>query len=229
MADRPILFSAPMVQALIAGRKTQTRRVAKPKWRDGANPDFTGWRSERVGGRSWQIIGGMGVGANVAAPCAPGDRLWVKEAWAVHWANDDLPPRDIDPAIWSVRYFADDTIRPDARDGQTGQLDQFKRKRSSLFMPRWASRLTLTVTDVRVQRLQDISAYDVEAEGACELAVTPPNDDDTREAQAIFRNLWNSLHGPDAWDANPWVVAISFTVQRGNIDALDLANGRAEE
>jgi hypothetical protein len=88
--------------------------------------------------------------------------------------------------------------------------------RPSLFMPRWASRLTLLVTDVRVERLQDISEADAIAEGW-------PNEPGAalRDAYPIgwYANLWNSLHGHDAWDANPWVVAVTFAAQRGNIDA----------
>jgi hypothetical protein len=217
MADRPILSSAPMVQALIAGRKTQTRRVAKSKWRDGANPDFTGWRSERVGGRSWQIIGGMGVGANVAAPCSPGDRLYVREA--LKWTD-------------ALVYAADSAPVP--FDNMPTDFVAGRRFVTGMFMPRWASRLTLTVTDVRVQRLQDISAADSIAEGVecptCEaMNVSACNRRGCFASIETYRNLWNSLHGPDAWDANPWVVAISFTVRKGNIDMLDLANGRAEE
>jgi hypothetical protein len=217
MADRPILFSAPMVQALIAGRKSQTRRIAKPKWRDGVNPDFSGWRSERVGGRSWQIIGGMGVGADVAAPCAPGDRLYVREA--LKWTD-------------ALVYAADSAPVP--FDNMPADFVAGRRFVTGMFMPRWASRLTLTVTDVRVQRLQEISAADSIAEGVecptCEaMSVSACNRRGCFASIEAYRNLWNSLHGPDAWGENPWVTAISFTVQQGNIDALDLANGRAEE
>ncbi len=89
-------------------------------------------------------------------------------------------------------------------------------------MPRWASRLTLTVTDVRVQRLQEISeedaltqkAFRYEAADACALRVAAI-------LPRAFRDLWNSIHGPDAWDANPWVAAISFTVHRCNIDTME--------
>jgi len=94
----------------------------------------------------------------------------------------------------------------------------------SIHMPRWASRLTLTVTDVRVQRLQDISAADSIAEGVeCEtcaaMAQSACHGKGCFSSLADFRALWNSLHGPDAWDANPWVVALTFTVEQRNIDA----------
>jgi hypothetical protein len=197
MTDRPINFPAPMIRALLDGRKTQTRRVLKPKWRDGANQQFTGWRAEQVGPRHWQIIGGMGVGANIKTPCAVGDRLYVREAAC--WVS-----------AWGWRYRADnDDLTEKRADGEVGKW------RPPILMPRWASRLTLTVTDVRVQRLNEIIRGDAMAEGCphANMAGGP----DPRD---WFAELWNSLHGPDAWDANPWVAALSFTVQRGNIDQI---------
>lgn len=86
----------------------------------------------------------------------------------------------------------------------------------SIHMPRWANRITLTVTDVRVQRLQDIRENDAMAEGAPPVLV-PPDGGSCPHVEG-FRDIWNTIHGPEAWDANPWVAAISFTVQHGNID-----------
>lgn len=129
-----------------------------------------------------------------------GDRLYVREAFC---------PRLGYPAPIAKPHYRADNDRPEWRGLW----------KPSIHMPRWASRLTLTVTDVRVQRLQEISAEDVEAEGACELACIPATEDDDAEARVIFRDLWNSLHGPDAWDANPWVVALTFSVAQRNIDA----------
>jgi hypothetical protein len=89
-------------------------------------------------------------------------------------------------------------------------------------MPRWASRLTLIVTDVRVQRLQDISEEDARAEGIFTPEIGYVNLG--KKAPVIqYAMLWNSLHGPDAWDANPWVSAITFTVHHGNIDQMRAA------
>jgi hypothetical protein len=82
-------------------------------------------------------------------------------------------------------------------------------------MPRWASRLTLTVTNVRVQRLQDISVDDAIAEGR-------PQGGEFLSARRWFHQLWNSLHGPEAWDANPWVVCLSFQTHRKNIDEMEV-------
>ncbi|MEH7827630.1 hypothetical protein [Gemmobacter denitrificans] len=98
--------------------------------------------------------------------------------------------------------------------------------RPSIHMPRWASRITLTVTDVRVQRLQQISEADAVAEGVS--PISEPNDlkwEHYSPHGVAFAALWNSLHGHGAWEANPWVVVPTFTVAHGNIDKLENANG----
>ena len=209
MTDRPIIFSAPMVRALLDGRKTQTRRVlgktggrvnifnAEIAWADSyvMDPGNAEWRARYT-------------------PYAPGDRLYVREA------IDKASDRD------GVFYRAD----YEAQHGDATGLGW----RPSIHMPRWASRLTLTVTEVRVQRLQEISAGDSIAEGVeCETCTAMGQSAchgrgcfarsfACRTASSIdaYRTLWNSLHGPDAWDANPWVVALTFNVKRGNIDQI---------
>jgi hypothetical protein len=229
MADRPILFSAPMVQALIAGRKTQTRRVLKHPM---AGNDVRFLNPVLVEGK-WCLAGETDKHLPFVwneppfLPYAPGDRLWVREAWRTWISADELPPRHLIPHDGRPLWYEADPF-----ELRTG-LD-VGRYRHARFMPRWASRLTLTVTHVRVQRLQDISAADSIAEGVecptCEaMNVSACNRRGCFASIEAYRNLWNSLYGPDAWSENPWVAAISFTVQRGNIDALDLANGRAEE
>ena len=205
MADRPIIFAAPMIRALLSGRKTQTRRVV----RDG--PDGRWFVDARHGGLDWVAPEGS-PRLPIRLPYAPGDRLWVRETWLI---NDYRYERPI-PKSRPDDLESDDVLyRATERDSEAQTEGIW---RGAIHMPRWASRLTLIVTDVRVQRLQEISAEDVAAEGACELAFAPPTDEDTQEARALLRDLWNSLHGPDAWDKNPWVVALSFDVHRGNID-----------
>lgn len=197
-----------MVKALLSGRKSQTRRVLKPQ----------------PGGLEARPLGFVGVPARFAftevhpggsnwthyakVPYAPGDRLYVREAFSYETLDVDrngfMPP-------W---YWADGS--PDTGD--------FTRPKPSIHMPRWASRITLTVTDVRVQRLQEISALDSIAEGVeCPTCVAMATSACNRRgcfaSIAEYRDLWNSLHGPDAWAANPWVVALTFTVHHGNIDA----------
>ena len=212
MADRPIIFSAPMVRALLDGRKTQTRRVlplAHPKFshQNVLDPDML---VDKQYVWFWDGVHDC-VGASWPLPYAPGDRLWVRENCAT-WGDHE--------AI----YRADDAVEYGlaVSDGKFGAK---WKARPSIHMPRWASRLTLTVTEVRVQRLQDISEADAVAEGALQSWTGSDPESDTRTALNEFEALWNSLHGPGAWDANPWVVALTFTVQRGNIDQIGDANG----
>lgn len=187
MTDRPILFSAPMVKALLAGRKTQTRRVLNPQ------PIGFDWFDLRCKPRF-----------------AVGDRLWVREAWHAARSLDRTPPREI-PCDADIEHAA--TARNYAEIGLKGKL------RPGMYLPRWASRLTLTVTEVRVQRLQAITTADALLEGVdvglVDGIITRPN---TRDS---YRELWDSLNADRGfgWDTNPWVVAVSFTVAHRNIDA----------
>jgi hypothetical protein len=177
-----------------------------------------------------------------------GDRIWVREK--IRAEQFSLPPvarkattkerqllkrtevadfNELD-GLNGVRYFADGAwIKiENSRSSSDLWLKLFNYKGapegnlgsivSPKSMPRWASRLTLTVTDVRVQRLQDISEEDAIAEGASPVLV-PPDGGSAPHVEG-FRALWNDLHGPDAWDANPWVSAITFTVHHGNIDQM---------
>jgi len=214
MADRPILFSAPMVRALLDGRKTQTRRVAKF-----VSPDGDGWHIHNSGGG---MLGADDDAVRVSgpdyAPFAVGDRLWVKETWRAGRGYDGARPRDMAPfsRIW---FEADDC---------NDNADAISRKaRPSIFMPRWASRLTLTVTAVRVERLQDISRADAIAEGLTLASNVleefwrwpePHHENLWLSPPAAYRHLWNAINGAGAWNANPWVVAVSFDVRKGNID-----------
>lgn len=206
MVDRPIIFSGPMVNALLAGRKTQTRRVLKPPY----------GTFEFLGNGQWRPI---------CTKAFPGNRLWVREAWSGEHEFRDVPPS----RRQSVATPGGPILRESVwfwADGAPSFGD-WERPRPSIHMPRWASRLTLTVTEVRVQRLQEISEADAAAEG-CEATGWRPtygNPDNAGFEESIpakdaFADLWNSLHGPGAWEANPWVAAYTFTVQRGNIDRL---------
>jgi len=209
MADRPIIFSGPMVQALLAGRKSQTRRVLKPQ------PDTT---SDPSGLGEWGAVNRYDYWRPAAEirPYQVGDRLWVREAFIGPYAYEvnEYPPRDWgNKAIW----FPADGPVPEKHAGQF-----WHRARPSIHMPRWASRLTLTVTDMRVQRLQDISEADAIAEG-CDavlaLTIKRPNGAHPGNPRECYCDLWNSLHGPGAWDRNDWVAAITFDVVKRNIDA----------
>ncbi|WP_288016469.1 hypothetical protein [Microcystis phage Mae-JY04] len=228
MPDRPILFSAPMVRALLAGTKTQTRRVLKPQpetFQLESGDDCLVYLVHAEGESVPRVAmgdGRCGVITLQKVPFAGGDRLWVKETWRTHriWDADKPSYLIHGSRVW---YEADE------RDN----CDQHGKTRVSIFMPRWASRLTLTVTDVRIERLQDISTADVLAEGA---ALDPYHRDGTQDGsnpymcvgdrphtsqspRAWYHRLWDSINGAGAWDANPWVVAVSFDVRKGNIDA----------
>lgn len=206
MADRPILFSGPMVRALLAGTKTQTRRTLKSPY---GTLELTreGWKP-------------------VHTKVFPGDRLWVREAWRCNgWATD----------LATIFYAASEG------DGYTAMCEQYpvadKKPlritagwRPSIHMPRWASRLTLTVTDVRVERLQDISEEDADAEcfgGNYPTEVLPEvftgsSYDYAHLTMAeCYGLLWDHINGPGSWNSNPWVVAYSFSVERQNIDLIE--------
>ena len=191
MADKPIIFSAPMVRALLDGRKTQTRRVLKPQpvWDNGAIG------IEDKAGR-WVFCSnterGFGEGlprSRFKLPYAPGDRLYVREA--VCWVSR---------LGW--RYRADDDDLSDKREaGEVG------RWHPSIHMPRWASRLTLTVTDVRVQRLAEMSSGDALAEGIDVTGDCGP--------LVTYAKLWDNLNAKRGflWQSNPWVVALTFRTE----------------
>ena len=202
MSELPIKFAAPMVRALLEGRKTQTRRLLKAK------PGMTlaDCAVDAGGGRLELPVDKLLV------PYATGDRLWVREAWAHDAPDLDTCRRGVesDGIVYGPYYLAD--LRPSDRATLRG--------RPSIHMPRWASRLTLTVTDVRVQRLQEISEADARAEGLMPIWSGDMNEGPSQFADEVFADLWNSLHGPDAWAANPWVVALTFTVERRNIDEV---------
>lgn len=197
MTDRPILFSAPMIRAILEGRKTQTRRVLKPR-----GPNVI------VGCYEWNNA------ARAMLPIpryAVGDRLWVREA--LHR----------NPVTGIVNYDADGVCLFDA----TAQAKAWKRDfRPGIHMPRWASRITLIVTDVRVQRLVDISCADAIAEGIAPAANSQTIDCDTPDPRDGFRSLWDSINAsrPEcSWSDNPWVCAVSFRVVKANIDQAEAA------
>lgn len=201
MADRPILFSAPMVRALLAGTKTQTRRPVKPQ------PDYI--CQDGTPARSTDTAK-VRRGQMMTIPCPygqPGDRLWVRES---HWWFRD----EHDPVIG---YFPPKLTADDVKYRADGEV-QGRTWRPSIHMPRWASRITLEVTTVRVERLQDISEADSVAEGI-ESAYGEWRDYRTDPAInypvcltpcASYQTLWESINGPGSWEANPWVWVVSF-------------------
>jgi len=205
MADRPIIFSGPMVRALLDGRKNQTRRVLKPQppeWARFWQQDGDGWGWTDRDEDTDDLCHWPDYYKPMAPPYSVGDRLWVREAWAPNPDFAFAPP-------CALCYRAD----------PGHEHDDLKWK-PSIHMPRWASRLTLTVTYVRVQRMQDITSADAIAEGCRPYANSQTIDCDTPDPRNDFRDLWNSLNAKRGfgWDANPWVAALTFTVHKGNID-----------
>lgn len=209
--DRPILFSAPMIQALLDGRKTQTRRLINPQPATFQTEDGEcEVKAVQIAGEAMPRIATGRVITLQKIRFAVGDRLWVKETWAVASVFID---------VVEVRYRASERgshseyVEQVPIERATKYTPTWPKWKPSLFMQRWASRLTLTVTDVRVERLQDISEADAKAEGVEMIA--------RRNYRDGYAVLWNSLHDKpgERWDDNPWVVAISFDVRKGNIDA----------
>lgn len=226
MTDRPIIFSAPMVQAILSGRKSMTRRVLKPQ------PTLP-WGSASHAGKSWWTHDSLtgDVIETWRLRYAVGDRLYVREAHSLPLSWTENP----NAAYIGHVFYPASVDAPFRSPYLREKPSDHGRLRPSIHMPRWASRLTLTVTDVRVQRLQEISEGDAWAEGCKQgdpwdsgegfFPAEEPSPDGKGFigwdcARDWYADLWNSLHGPDAWDANPWIVAVSFSVQHGNIDQI---------
>lgn len=197
--ERPILFSAPMIRAILAGTKSQTRRVVKPQPQPngGAGLHPVAPYQNPHGQWAWVLAAtGMGSGGDLfSCPYGkPGDRLWVRESTEEDCIGSES----------FARYAA---------DGFTSRLAWWYSRKAcpSIHMPRWASRIDLEIESVRVERLQDISEADALAEG---VNVHPdhhgkPRDSIYSPVQA-YRDLWESINGAGSWAANPWVFVISF-------------------
>ena len=214
MSTKGIIFSAPMVRALLSGTKTQTRRLLR-------SPEYygcpTGDCPHETQAECDQAMAGLT--AKEANGYAPGDRLYVREAaWIAPTGWTDSPQNPMGPQRQEVAYKADD------RSGYAADAaaDYKLRLRPSIHMPRWASRLWLEVTEVRVERLKSISENDCYCEGLERPSGPRLGSDVTARdnAQRWYRDLWNTLHTESGqrWEDNPWVVAVSFSVNHGNID-----------
>ena len=208
MKARPILFNAPMVNAILAGNKTQTRRLVKPQPYIDASGNFC-WNGWNFG----QSASGVPCSHTLASPIPSsetnrvycplgkvGDRLWVRETWN------------------KTRIFqapdAGEVVVYAACDNRTDYGGPWK---PSIHMPRRASRITLEITAVRVERLQDISEQDARGEG-CEASGWMPSYsnpdnagfDESLSAADNFCGLWESIYGTESWATNPWVWVIEF-------------------
>lgn len=214
--ELPILFKGEMVRAILEDHKTQTRRVIKPQPSEGVlrpiphgTMEYPKWGQPIAG----YLCGFDGIkdlqGSGRLKPwrCPygkPGDHLWVRETFCPldsdHWTPGMDKPLD------RIAYKA-------SCDDVSGDSERCRKElgykwRPSIFMPRFASRLTLVVTDVRVERVQEISEEDAQAEG-CDVGCRKPDCDCARQK---FAELWNLINGKRGfgWEANPWVWAVTF-------------------
>ena len=231
MKERPILFSGPMVRALLEGRKTQTRRVVRI--------------THRTPGTALCLEPAIGTpdpkaAAELCPYGVPGDRLWVRETWQLVSEQSSVDPNACGsrPRNWdpdgnrqdgeACAVFAADGPLVPQREGWDTKW------KPSIHMPRWASRLTLEITSVRVESLQEVSEADAKAEGLVTLTKDggrtwkygmadrdglPGTDNDgwewrdwSADPRAAYRRLWSDINGPDSWNANPWVWVVEFKV-----------------
>ena len=209
MKERPILFSGQMVRAILDGSKTQTRREYKA-----GNGRIWPNRNDRPGMK--QIIRNCPYGQ-------PGDRLWVRETW--QHANHPFGPYLPDTPVF---YRADYLNDPHGPDGELSPEGKYRVWRPSIHMPRTASRITLEVTGVRVERLQDMEGqapYPGESSAMAEgvnridhgrgdfyfsAFRNQPHPKNWNDPVDAFRELWESINGPGSWDINPWVWVVEF-------------------
>lgn len=212
--EKPIIFNSDMVRAILEGRKTQTRRVVKPQPVLVCNEKHENGKLRSLS-KYWEWKG-RPVNESSFFACAkyqPGDLLWVCETWTPAPSQFCRCPQGCEPDpcdAWKAGEGCESI-----RSGVIYRADPQpapRRWRPSLHMPKWAARIWLEVTGVRVERLQDISEEDAEAEGV--------QVDETQRRHrtrlveptpcGYFRDLWNSIYGTAAWDENPWVWVNEF-------------------
>lgn len=197
--EKPILFKDDMIRAILEGRKTQTRRIIKPQPELTTGSGFA-WNGWLYGQGSTHAETVRNFAKNTCPYGKAGDRLWVREAHAFV----PMPAYRCSAGIYQQINPSDDYEACVYREN-------FDRARSfpwrpSVHMPRWASRITLEITDVRVERLQDISIDDAKAEGG----PTHGHSGAEISPRKGFRHLWGRINGHESWDANPWVWVIEF-------------------
>ncbi len=181
MKERPIIFNGIMVKAILDGNKTMTRRPIK-------GLDGSRWETSLLESGRWQEA--------IDCPYKIGMGLWVREKWGVHSMFNDTKPSKLGRGhrIW----YSEEVLPVGSKH------------RPSIHMPRWASRITLEITYIRVERVQDITEEDAIREG-CEGKYTDDeNGFELMTARDAFAELWKSIYGQDAWEKNLWVWVISF-------------------
>jgi len=222
--ERPILFSGPMVRAILDGRKTMTRRVVKPQ----PGPDATNAGVCSSGEWFWldgepEDIDSVGCTKDAEFRCPyglPGDRLWVRETWlpldSDHYHERGPRDRLVDNRKYPLRNGAAYAAETSGdSDSERCRIELGYKWRPSIHMPRWASRMTLEITDVRVERLCSITEDDAIREGAPatenpDFDLDDPADDLEYSHLAGFIQLWETINGPGSWLANHWVWVLVF-------------------
>lgn len=190
MKERPILFSGPLVRAILKGRKTQTRRVVKPIPQMVSDKNIATWDGDAA-----VLMRLLDKAGRTCPYGGSGARLWVRETFRLFDSSECACYDHCN----CMSYHGKPVYRATADDGESKWTP-------SIHMPRWASRITLEITNVRVERLQDISESDANSEG-CMLE---PFDQDWTQCRRWFMELWESINGAGSWDANPWVWVIEF-------------------
>ncbi|WAS56247.1 hypothetical protein MK974_24415 [Burkholderia ambifaria] len=225
MIERPILFSGPMVRAVLEGRKTQTRHVIAKQpgngWDFDVPAQFGRITSTHPKKGRFGVFIRHGVDTDFPSfdliPCPygmPGDRLWVRETW--QHSNHPFGPYESDCIVFYRADYLDDPLGPDLERSADGIRREW---RPSIHMPRGAGRITLEITGVSVERLNDCSEDDARAEGSEAIGITFRRDVDGKPhlIESLggpyrdgFRILWESINGAGAWNSNPWVWVIQF-------------------
>ncbi|OVX10810.1 hypothetical protein [Klebsiella pneumoniae] len=194
MKERGMIFNGEMVRAILDGRKTQTRRPIK--WKQTRFTEI----GEREDGSKWPWSEDAEHACDFWHPCpfgAVGDRIWVRETFAALEPGSYEQVKPQEGHCQDLRYAATDRLAKSDAD-----IRGYKWV-PSIHMPRWASRILLEITDVRVERLRSMSQDDARAEGV--IAASGP-----MESGLAFRELWDSIYGEESWKANPWVWVIEF-------------------
>lgn len=234
---KPIIFNGDMVRALLDGSKTQTRRVVKTQpmdiWPNGQDcyspargsihytPNDV--RASMSDDKLTYWGGCVGVGEYSCPFGSPGDLLWVRETFCPIYPQDQHYNGGR-----PIEYDFKATYQHGDRMGDL--IGKHKRWTPSIHMPRWASRITMKITDIRVERLQDISEEDAQSEGTERGMLKTMGGEFILHGGSYtcgFINLWQSIYGPDSWAQNPWVWVIEFEVIRKNIDDVIREMGAA--
>ncbi|KGT73662.1 hypothetical protein MA20_42665 [Bradyrhizobium japonicum] len=245
VTDIPIMFSTPMILALLAGRKLMTRRLA---WKGPVifhdPPDGGDALASKLQRRGWNVSDRYDVDHRIAWPPSPwqkvkaGDRLWVREEWRVGKTHDAKSPKDLPERKCTIMFTAGGSMG-NATGGWTPDPNYPSckpntfpfwsgRRRASMHLPRWGSRITLLVNSTKIERLQSISDDDCFAEGLEPFGERDPDGrifhnplqpNECGLGAWAFGELWKHLHGTESWDANPEVVALGFSIVHANIDA----------